>query len=107
MGMIQDVPEKAVSVARASTSSGSVFPQEKLKLAFNLMRVSNQTLRILEYRLSSLPILLFFAGSIGQGGGQAQDDKELNALREQVKMLSSEKAALQGKLKKLSQSKKG
>jgi hypothetical protein len=45
--------------------------------------------------------------ALGQEGGQAQDDTELNALREHVKMLSSEKAALQGKLKKLSQSKKG
>ena len=107
VGMIQDVPEKAISEVRASTSSGSVLPQEKLKLAFNLMRVSNQTLRILEYRLSSLPILLFFAGSIGQGGGQAQDDTKLNALKERVKTLSSEKAALQGKLKQLSQAKKG
>ena len=40
-------------------------------------------------------------------GVQAQDNTELNALRERVKTLSSEKAALEGKLKKLSQSKKG
>jgi predicted nuclease with TOPRIM domain len=45
--------------------------------------------------------------ALGQEGGQAQDDTELNALRERVKMLSSEKAALQGKLKTLSQAKKG
>ena len=32
--------------------------------------------------------------------------QELNALRERVKTLSSEKTALEGKLKKLSQSKK-
>ena len=44
---------------------------------------------------------------MGQEGGQAQDVTELDALREKVKTLSSEKAALQGKLKKLSQSKKG
>ena len=44
---------------------------------------------------------------MGQEGSQAQDDTELNALREQVKTLSSEKAALQGKLKTLSQAKKG
>ena len=44
---------------------------------------------------------------MGQEGGQAQDDTELNALKERVKTLSSEKAILQGKLKKLSQSKKG
>ena len=45
--------------------------------------------------------------SIGQEGVQAWDDFELNALRERVKMLSSEKAALQEKLKKLSKAKKG
>jgi len=43
---------------------------------------------------------------LGREGGQAQDDTELNALRERVKTLSSEKASLQGKLKKLSQAKK-
>ena len=44
---------------------------------------------------------------LGQEGIQAQDDTELNALKERVKTLSSEKAALQGKLKQLSQAKKG
>jgi predicted nuclease with TOPRIM domain len=43
----------------------------------------------------------------GQEGVQAQDDSELNALRERVKTFSSEKAALQEKLKKLSKAKKG
>ena len=68
MGMIQDVPEKAISKVRASTSLGSVMPQEKLKLAFNLMRVNSRTLRVLEYRLSSVLILLFFVGSTRAGG---------------------------------------
>jgi len=45
--------------------------------------------------------------ALGREGVQAQDDTELNALKERVKTLSSEKAALQGKLKKLSQSRKG
>ena len=44
---------------------------------------------------------------LGEGGSQAQDDSELIALRERVKTLSSEKAALQEKLKKLSKAKKG
>ena len=44
---------------------------------------------------------------LGQEGIQAQDDTELNALKVRVKTLSSEKAALQGKLKQLSQAKKG
>ena len=35
------------------------------------------------------------------------DETELNALKERVKTLSSEKTAVEGKLKKLSQSKKG
>ena len=50
---------------------------------------------------------LFLQEALGRESGQAQDDTELNALRERVKTLSSEKTALQGKLKKLSQSKKG
>ena len=45
--------------------------------------------------------------ALGQKGGQSQDEAELNALKERVKTLSSEKTALDGKLKKLSQSKKG
>ena len=68
MGMIQDVPEKAISKVRASTSSGSVLPQEKLKHAFNRMRVSSQILRVLEYRSSSVLMLLFFVGSTRVGG---------------------------------------
>ena len=78
-----------------------------MKLAFNLMKVSSRTLRVLEYRSSSVLIFLFLQEALGRESGQAQDDTELNALKERVKMLSSEKAALQGKLKKLSQSKNG
>ena len=40
MEMVQDVPEKAISEVQASASqisSGSVEPQEKLKLAFRLL----------------------------------------------------------------------
>ena len=44
---------------------------------------------------------------LGQEGSQAQDDSELNTLRERVKMLSSEKATLHEKIKKLSKAKKG
>ena len=44
---------------------------------------------------------------LGQEGGQVQDDMELSALIERVKMLSSKKAILQEKLKKLSNAKKG
>ena len=49
----------------------------------------------------------FWQEVLGQEGSQAQDNSELNALKERVKMLSSEKAALQEKLKKLSKAKKG
>ena len=45
--------------------------------------------------------------ALGRDRGQSQYETELNALRERVKTLSTEKTALEGKLKKLSQSKKG
>ena len=51
--------------------------------------------------------VLFWQEVLGQEGSPAQDDTELNALKERVKTLSSEKAALQEKLKKLSKAKKG
>ena len=44
---------------------------------------------------------------MGQEGSQAQDNSELNVLRERVKMVTSEKAALHEKIKKLSKAKKG
>ena len=45
--------------------------------------------------------------ALGRKGVQSSDETELNALKERVKMHSSEKTALEGKLRKLSQSKKG
>jgi len=45
--------------------------------------------------------------ALGRKGSQPQDEAELNALKERVKTLLSEKTAIEGKLKKLSQSKKG
>jgi len=42
-----------------------------------------------------------------QGSSQPRDDSELLALREQVSKLTSEKAALQEKNKKISKAKKG
>ena len=41
-----------------------------------------------------------------QGSSQPQDDSELNALREQVEKLSSEKVTLLEKNKKLSKARK-
>ena len=52
-------------------------------------------------------VFTFWQEVLGQEGSQAQDGSELNALRERVKMLSSEKAVLQEKIKKLSKAKKG
>ena len=49
---------------------------------------------------------LFWQEVLEQEGSIPQDDTELNALKERVKTLSSEKAALQEKLKKLSKAKK-
>ena len=43
MGRIEEAPKRAISDQRASTSqisSGSVLPQEKLKLALKLLGVS-------------------------------------------------------------------
>ena len=54
---VVDVPEKAVSEVQATTSqvsSGSVVPQEKVKLAYKLLVVSNRTYRVLFYRSSSM-----------------------------------------------------
>jgi len=42
-----------------------------------------------------------------QGSSQPPDSLKLDALRERVKTLSSEKAALHEKIKKLSKAKKG
>ena len=70
MEIVQDVLEKAISemqVSASQISSGTVLPREKVELAFKLLRVSSRTLRILEYRSSSILILFIFAGSIGAG----------------------------------------
>ena len=49
---------------------------------------------------------MFLQEALGRKGSQSRDNSELNALKERVKTLSSEKTALEGRLKKLSQSKK-
>jgi len=49
--------KKAISEVRASASqvsSGSVVPQEKLKLAFKLLGISSRISRVLEYGSSSM-----------------------------------------------------
>ena len=106
--------EKAVSEVRATTSqvsSGSAPPQEKVKPAYKLLRVSSRiygVLIFLDRVVYTDPLVFtFWHEVLGQDGSQAQDGSELNALRERVKTLSSEKAALQEKLMKLSKVKKG
>ena len=51
--------------------------------------------------------VFFWQEVLEQERSPAQDDTELNALKERVKTLSSDKAALHEKLKKLSKAKKG
>ena len=95
----------------ASTSqitSGSDLPREKVEHAFKLLEVSSRIPRVLFCsRSSGILIFLFLQEAFGWKGGQSQDETELNALKERVKTLSSEKTALEGKLRKLFQSKKG
>jgi len=57
MGRVDEVPQKVVSVVQKTTSQvslGSVLPQEKVKLAYKLLGVSNRTYRVLFYRSSSM-----------------------------------------------------
>ena len=57
MGRIEEAPKRVISDQRASTSqisSGSVLPQEKLKLAFKLLGVSSRIFQVLGYRSSSV-----------------------------------------------------
>ena len=55
-----------------------------------------------------IPLILYFwQEALEQETSLPQDNSELDTLREQVKKLSSEKAALQEKNKKLAKAKKG
>ena len=104
------MPKRVVAEVRASTSpitSGSNLLREKVELAFKLLEVSGRITRVLYHRSSSILICFLLQEVLGREGGRSQDEIELNALKERVKTLSSEKSALEGKLKKLSQSKKG
>ena len=74
MGRVEDVPEKAVSEVRATTSqisSGSAVPQEKLKLAFKLLGVSSRVSRVLVFLdrvVYSDPLVLYLlAGGVRAG----------------------------------------
>ena len=74
MGRVEDVLEKAISELRATTShvsSGSVQPQEKVKLAYKLLGVSSRVLRVLVFLDPIIYIdplvFIFLAGRIGAG----------------------------------------
>ena len=74
MGRIEDVPEKAVSEVRATTSlvsSGSVLHQEKMKLAYKLLGVSSRIYRVLvslDRVVYTDPLVFtFLAGGVGAG----------------------------------------
>ena len=74
MGRVEDVLEKAISELRATTShvsSGSVQPQEKVKLAYKLLGVSSRVLRVLVFldRVIYIDPLIFYflAGGVGAG----------------------------------------
>ena len=102
------MPKKAIVMASTSeVTSGSDLSREKVELAFKLLEVSSRVIQVLYNRSSSILIFLFLQEALGWEGGRFQDETELNAQKERVKTLSSEKTALEGKLKKLSQSKKG
>ena len=69
------MPEKAVSEVRATTSqvsSGSVLPQEKVKLAYKLLGVSSRVSRVLVFLdrvVYTDPFVLYFlAGGVRAGG---------------------------------------
>ena len=60
-------------------------------------------------RVISADLFVFISWQevLGEGSSQPPDNSKLDALRGRVKTLSSEKAALQEKIKKLSKAKKG
>ena len=68
------MPEKAISEVQATTSqvsSGSVLPQEKVKLAYKLLGVSSRVLRVLVFLdriIYTDPLVFtFLAGGVGAG----------------------------------------
>ena len=76
MGRVEEAPHtSAAPVVHASTSlvsSGSVLPQEKLRLADNLLTVSSRIIRVLVLLSdlvvdTDLSIFMFLAGGVGAG----------------------------------------
>ena len=70
IGMIEDVPKRAVSALQASAShisSGSVLPREKVELAFKLLEVSSRVNRVLYHKSSDILICLFLQEAMTGG----------------------------------------
>ena len=117
MGRIEEVSRTEVApVVQASTSlisPGSTLPRDdRLKLAHKLLTVSSRIMRVLLSFLdqivgTDLFVFISWQEVLGEGSSQPPDNSKLDALRGRVKTLSSEKAALQEKIKKLSKAKKG
>jgi len=89
VGRVEDVQQKAVSEVRATTSqvsSGSVYPQEKVKLAYKLLGVSSRIYRVLvsldRVVYTDLLVFTFWQEVLEQGSSQPPDNSELDALRE-------------------------
>jgi len=65
---VEDVPKRAISMVQVTTSqvlSGSVVPQEKLKLAFKLLGVNSRVSRVLvslDRVVATDPFVLYFFG---------------------------------------------
>ena len=77
MGRVEDVPEKAISEVRVTTSqvsSGSVYPQEKVKLAYKLLGVSSRIYRVLvsldRVVYTDLLVFTFWQEVLEQGSSQ-------------------------------------
>ena len=84
-----------VVASTSQVTSGSDLPREKVEHAFKLLEVSSRIPRALFCsRSSGIMIFLFLQEALGRKGGQSQDKSELNALKERVKTLSSEKTAV-------------
>ena len=71
---VEDVPQKAISMLQMTTSqdsSGSVLPQEKVKLAYKLLGVSSRVSRVLVFLdrvVYTDPLVLYFlAGGVRAG----------------------------------------
>ena len=98
------MPEKAISEVQATTSQvslGGALPQVKVKLAYKLLGVSSRVSRVLvslDRVVDTDPLIFTFWPEVLEQESSQPPDSSLDALRERVKTLSSEKAALHEKI---------